>query len=53
MASHDETLCNICGKSLADTKECAWTSCPLIWNERRLDTIGQNGNTGEHYEEEK
>jgi hypothetical protein len=48
-----DPLCNICGKVLDATKECAWTSCPLGWDEKRLDIIGQNGPTGEHYEEEK
>ena len=45
--------CKICGKILEDTKECAWTSCPLLfddWDEGRMDIIGQNGNDGEHYE---
>jgi hypothetical protein len=50
-----DPLCNICGKSLSATKECAWTSCPLNWgdeaSERRQDIIGQNGPTGDHYEE--
>jgi hypothetical protein len=44
-------LCNVCGKVLNSTKECAWTSCPLNWDEARVDTIGQNGNNGEHYGE--
>jgi|LakMenEpi03Aug12_release.lakeMendotaPanAssembly.Ray.scaffolds.fasta_scaffold333167_2 hypothetical protein len=44
-------LCDICGKSLNGTKECAWTGCPLNWDESRLDTIGQNGNEGLHYNE--
>ena len=43
-------LCDICGKSLAGTKECAWTGCPLNWDEKRADVIGSNGNIG--YEEE-
>lgn len=46
-------LCEICGKSLAGTKECAWTGCPLNWDEKRIDVIGSNGPTGEHYEEVK
>jgi len=41
-----ETLCDVCGKSLSATKECAWTSCPLNWDEARADIIGQNGNIG-------
>jgi len=45
-----DNLCTICDKSLVTTKECAWTGCPLNWNEDRVDTIGQNGNNGEHYE---
>jgi hypothetical protein len=39
-------LCDICGKDLKATKECAWTSCPLNWDEKRADIIGQNGNVG-------
>ena len=47
-----DPLCNVCGKSLsAKGQECAWTSCPLNWDESRVDIIGQNGNIG--YEEEK
>lgn len=46
-----DPLCDVCGKSLETTKECAWTSCPLNWDEKRVDIIGQNGPTGEHYEE--
>jgi hypothetical protein len=38
--------CDICGKDLDTTKECAWTSCPLNWDENRVDIIGQNGNVG-------
>jgi hypothetical protein len=52
-----DPLCDICGKSLTATKECAWTSCPLNWgdaaSERRLDIIGQNGPTGDHYKEQE
>ena len=48
-----DPLCDVCGKSLTATKECAWTGCPLNWDEGRVDIIGQNGPTGEHYEEEK
>ena len=44
-----DPLCNVCGKSLGATKECAWTSCPLNWDETRVDIIGQNGPTGDHY----
>lgn len=39
-------LCDICGKELNKVGECAWTSCPLNWNESRTDIIGQNGNIG-------
>lgn len=39
-------LCDICGKDLGKVTECAWTSCPLNWNEDRVDHIGQNGNVG-------
>ena len=48
-----DPLCDICGKTLSTTQDCAWTSCPLNWNEARVDTIGQNGNDGTHYEEVK
>lgn len=43
-------LCDICGKPLDTTKECAFTGCPLNWDEARVDVIGQNGNIG--YEED-
>lgn len=49
----NDPLCKICGKGLGSTKECAWTGCPLNWDEARVDTIGQNGNDGTHYEEVK
>jgi hypothetical protein len=46
-----DPICNVCGKTLSTTKECAWTGCQLNWwDEDRVDTIGQNGNTGDHYE---
>jgi len=45
-----DPICDVCGKVLSSTKECAWTSCPLNWDEKRVDIIGQNGPTGEHYE---
>lgn len=41
--------CQICGKDLDSPEECAWTSCPKLFDENRIDRIGQNGNTGEHY----
>lgn len=44
-----DPLCDVCGKSLTATKECAWTGCPLNWDEARCDIIGQNGPTGDHY----
>jgi len=44
-----DPLCDVCGKSLTATKECAWTGCPLNWDESRVDIIGQNGPTGDHY----
>lgn len=28
-----DVLCNICGKDLKATRECAWTSCPLNFEE--------------------
>ncbi len=47
-----DPICNICGKNLASTKECAFTGCELNWwNEDRVDTIGQNGNDGLHYDD--
>jgi hypothetical protein len=47
-----DPLCNVCGKSLGDKgNECAYTACPLNWDEARVDVIGQNGPTGDHYEE--
>lgn len=49
------SICNICGKDLSKTVECAWTSCPLLFTEtaeeKRMNIIGQNGNEGEHYNE--
>lgn len=44
-------ICDICGKDLGKVSECAWTSCPLNWDESRIDTIGPNGNDGLHYKE--
>jgi hypothetical protein len=41
-----EPLCDICGKVLDASKECAYTACPLNWNEARMDIIGQNGPIG-------
>lgn len=41
-----EPLCDICGKVLDASKECAYTACPLNWNEARMDIIGQNGPVG-------
>jgi hypothetical protein len=47
-----ETLCKICGKDLEKVEECAWTSCPKwLEEEKRMDVIGQNGPSGEHYDE--
>lgn len=45
-----DPLCKICGKGLASTQECAWTACPLNWDEKRTDIVGANGNDGLHYE---
>jgi hypothetical protein len=45
-----DPLCDICGKTLNAVKECAFTGCPLNWDEKRADIIGSNGNIG--YEEE-
>jgi hypothetical protein len=41
-----DPLCKICGKGLASTQECAWTGCPLNWDEKRTDIVGANGNDG-------
>jgi len=46
-----DPICDICGKVLDPKKECAFTGCPLNWDESRVDVIGQNGPTGDHYEE--
>ena len=45
-----DALCQVCGKDTASTKECAWTSCPMNWDEKRIDVISQNGNDGLHYD---
>lgn len=45
-----DPICSVCGKSLDSTKECAFTGCPLNWDESRIDTISQNGNDGLHYD---
>ena len=45
-----DPICKVCGKTLSMVKECAWTGCELHWDESRVDTIGQNGNDGLHYE---
>jgi hypothetical protein len=45
-----DPICNVCGKTLSTTKECAWTGCQLNWDEDRVDIVGQNGNDGSHYE---
>lgn len=46
----DSSLCQICGKELSKVTECAWTSCPKdAWDEDRIDIIGSNGPTGDHY----
>lgn len=45
-----DPLCDVCGKTLSSKgQECAWTGCPLNWDEARVDVIGQNGPTGDHY----
>lgn len=45
-----DPLCDVCGKTLSSKgQECAWTGCPLNWDETRVDIIGQNGPTGDHY----
>jgi hypothetical protein len=35
-----DPICDVCGKSLASTKECGWTGCPLNWDEGRIDING-------------
>ena len=42
-------LCKVCGKDASSTKECAFTGCPLNWDEARIDVVGTNGNDGLHY----
>jgi hypothetical protein len=32
-----------------DNSQCVASLVALEWDERRIDTIGSNGNTGEHY----
>ena len=44
-------LCDICGKDKDTKLECAFMSCPKLWDEARIDQIGQNGNDGVHYDE--
>jgi len=54
MIGGQQMICKICGKELDKVTECAWTSCPKWleeWNEERMDKIGSNGNTGDHYNE--
>lgn len=29
----DNSLCHICGKELSKVTECAWTSCPKLFEE--------------------
>jgi hypothetical protein len=48
--SKKSALCDICGKELIKVTECAWTSCTLNWDEKRIDIIGQNSNEGLHYD---
>lgn len=33
----NQVLCDICGKDLMATKECAWTSCPLNFTDAKLE----------------
>ena len=42
-------LCSICGRDKSAVTECAWTSCPKLWDEARIDVIGSNGNDGLGY----
>lgn len=51
MIGGQQMICDICGKDLDKVVECAWTSCPLLWDEDRIDQVGQNGNDALHYEE--
>ena len=32
-----DPICNVCGKTLSTTKECAWTGCQLNWDEGNID----------------
>ena len=47
-----KSLCEVCGKDLEKVTECAWTSCPSNWDEKRVDVVGQNGNEGLHYDKD-
>lgn len=47
----DNPLCDICGKDKENKEECAYMSCPKLWDEARIDIIGQNGNDGVIYDE--
>lgn len=44
-------LCDICGLDKETKQECPYMGCPKLWDEVRIDIIGQNGNEGEHYDE--
>ena len=46
----DNPLCDVCGQDKETKQECGYMSCPKLWDEVRIDRIGQNGPTGEHYE---
>ena len=46
----DSPLCDICGKDKENKEECGYMSCPKLWDEVRIDRIGQNGNEGLAYE---
>lgn len=34
-----DKLCQVCGKDTSSTKECAWTSCPLNWDEPKATSL--------------
>ena len=36
-------LCSICGRDKSTVNNCAWSSCPILWDEVRIENIGRNG----------
>jgi len=39
--ANEDPICNICGKNLDTTKECAWTGCPLNFETNAMRYIGE------------